>query len=63
MPPQPTLLETIPLFAPMDDEERKAVRRKIAQIMGLYVDILVAVFHQYPDLDTDPPPSDNFRNS
>jgi hypothetical protein len=37
-----------------DDEERRALRRQIAQVMGLYVDMMVAIFRQYPDLDPDP---------
>lgn len=36
-----------------DDEERKAFRRILAQIMGLYTDLVVSVAHQYPDLDPD----------
>jgi hypothetical protein len=38
-----------------DDEERKAFRRTLAQIMALYTDLVVSVAHQYPDLDPDKP--------
>jgi hypothetical protein len=38
-----------------DDEERRAFRRTLAQIMGLYTDLIVSVAHQYPDLDPDSP--------
>jgi len=36
-----------------DDEERRAFRRVLAQIMGLYTDLIVSVANQYPDLDPD----------
>ena len=38
-----------------DEEERKAFRRTLAQIMGLYTDLVVRIAHQYPDLDPDKP--------
>jgi len=38
-----------------DDEERRAFRRVLAQIMALYTDLIVSVAHQYPDLDPDKP--------
>jgi hypothetical protein len=42
----------------VDEEERRAFRRKLAQIIGLYMDLLVSVVRQYPDLDPHPDPGD-----
>jgi len=42
-------------FRITDEEERKAFRRTLAQIMGLYTDLVVRIAHQYPDLDPDKP--------
>ena len=39
------------------DEERRAFRRTLAQIMALYTDLVVSVARQYPDLDPDKPPA------
>lgn len=38
-----------------DDTERRVFRRVLAQIMGLYTDLIVSIAHQYPDLDPDKP--------
>jgi hypothetical protein len=32
-----------------------AAGQELAQIMGLYTDLIVSVAHQYPDLDPDSP--------
>ena len=42
-------------FKITDEEERKAFRRTLAQIMGLYTDLVVRIAHQHPDLDPDKP--------
>jgi len=36
-----------------DDQERKAFRRHLAEIMVRYTDMIVSIAHQYPDLDPD----------
>ena len=38
----------------VDEDERRAFRRKLGEIMGHYTDLLVSVVHEYPDLDPDP---------
>lgn len=37
------------------EDERRAFRRRLAQVMGLYTDLIVSIAHQYPDLDPDRP--------
>jgi hypothetical protein len=37
------------------EDERRAFRRTLAQVMGLYTDLIVSIAHQYPDLDPDRP--------
>jgi len=37
-----------------DEDERRAFRRRLGEIMGLYADMLVSVLREYPDLDPDP---------
>jgi hypothetical protein len=37
------------------EDERRAFRRALAQVMGLYTDLIVSIAHQYPDLDPDRP--------
>lgn len=36
-----------------DDDERKAFRRHLAEIMIGYIDIQMSIARQYPDLDPD----------
>jgi hypothetical protein len=38
-----------------DDQERKVFRRNLAEIMVRYTDLIVAIAHQYPELDPDKP--------
>lgn len=38
-----------------DEPERRAFRRKLGEIMGLYTDLIVLVARQYPELDPDKP--------
>jgi len=35
------------------EDERRAFRRTLAGIMGLYTDLIVSIAYQYPDLDPD----------
>jgi hypothetical protein len=42
-------------FKIVDDAERHAFRRVLAQIIGLYTDLIVSIAHQHPDLDPDKP--------
>lgn len=37
------------------EDERRAFRRTLAQVMGLYTDLIVSIAYQYPDLDPDRP--------
>ena len=37
------------------EDERRAFRRRLAQVMGVYTDLIVSIAHQYPDLDPDRP--------
>jgi hypothetical protein len=39
-----------------NENERRAFRRKLGEIMGHYTDLLVSIVHEYPDLDPDPDP-------
>jgi hypothetical protein len=43
----------------VDEDERRAFRRKLGEIMGRYADLLVSIVHEYPDLDPDPEGSDS----
>jgi hypothetical protein len=36
-----------------DDDERKAFRRHLAEVMIGYIDIQMSIARQYPDLDPD----------
>jgi hypothetical protein len=36
-----------------DDQERRALRRHLAEAMNRYTDILMSIVRQYPDLDPD----------
>jgi len=36
-----------------DEEERRAFRRHIAEVMIGYIDIQMSIVRQYPDLDPD----------
>ncbi len=36
-----------------DDQERKAFRRHLAEVMIGYIDIQMSIVRQYPDLDPD----------
>ena len=40
-----------------DDQERRDFRRHLADIIVVYTDMLIAVIHQYPELDPDIPSS------
>ena len=35
------------------EDERRAFRRTLAGIMGLYTDLIVSIAYQYPALDPD----------
>jgi len=35
------------------EDERRAFRRTLAGIMGLYTDLIMSIAYQYPDLDPD----------
>jgi hypothetical protein len=37
------------------EDERRTFRRTLAQVMGLYTDLIVSIAYQYPDLDPDRP--------
>ena len=39
-----------------DDDERKAFRRHLGEVMIGYVDIQMSIVRQYPDLDPDRKP-------
>ena len=36
-----------------DEQERRAMRRHLAEAMNRYTDILMSIVRQYPDLDPD----------
>ncbi len=36
-----------------DEQERRALRRHLAEAMNRYTDILMSIVRQYPDLDPD----------
>jgi hypothetical protein len=36
-----------------DDQERRAFRKQLAEVMVLYADMIVSIARQYPDLDPD----------
>ena len=38
----------------VNEDERRAFRRRLGEIMGRYTDLLVSIVHEYPDLDPDP---------
>jgi hypothetical protein len=40
-----------------DDQERRDFRKRLADIIVMYTDMLMAVIHQYPELDPDTPSS------
>jgi hypothetical protein len=48
-----SLLEKI-----VDNDERQAFRRHLADVMIGYIDIQMAIVRQYPDLDPDWKPTD-----
>jgi len=48
-----SLLEKI-----VDNDERQAFRRHLADVMIGYIDIQMAIVRQYPDLDPDRKPAD-----
>jgi hypothetical protein len=49
---QVNILESLSLKI-ADDDERKAFRRRLAEIMIGYIDIQMSIARQYPDLDPD----------